>query len=37
LLYANDVNDDGDIAGGACVTNGSACSSTPAFRAVPLR
>ena len=37
LLYANDVNDDGDIAGGACVVSGSACSSTPAFRAVPLR
>jgi probable HAF family extracellular repeat protein len=36
LLFANDVNDDGDIAGGACVIGGSTCSSTPAFKAIPL-
>jgi probable HAF family extracellular repeat protein len=36
LLYANDVNDDGAITGGACVVSGSACSGTPAYLAVPL-
>jgi probable HAF family extracellular repeat protein len=37
LFYANDVNDNGEIAGGACVLSSGGCSSTPAFRAVPLR
>ncbi|MGA8533051.1 MAG: hypothetical protein WB615_02955 [Candidatus Tumulicola sp.] len=37
LLYANDVNDNGEITGGACIVSGASCSSTPAFRAVPLR
>jgi probable HAF family extracellular repeat protein len=35
LLYANDVNDNGEITGGACVVSGSTCSSTPAYLAVP--
>ena len=36
LLYANDVNDNGEVTGGACVISGSTCSSTPAFKAIPL-
>ncbi|HLX26669.1 MAG TPA: hypothetical protein VKR05_06725 [Candidatus Cybelea sp.] len=36
LLYANDVNDQGDIAGGACVVVSDACSSSqPAYVATP--
>ncbi|MBV8118264.1 MAG: hypothetical protein JOZ01_09810, partial [Candidatus Eremiobacteraeota bacterium] len=37
LLYANDVNDNGEITGGACVVSGSTCSSTPAYLALPNR
>jgi probable HAF family extracellular repeat protein len=36
LFYANDVNDNGEITGGACVLSSGGCSSTPAFMAVPL-
>ena len=36
LLFANDINDHGVIAGGACVLVSSACSSdSPAFMATP--
>src|SRR5579863_674263 len=36
LLYANDINDNGVIAGGACVlVSGSCGSSQPAFMATP--
>lgn len=36
LLYANDINDNGVIAGGACVlVSGSCSTSTPAFMATP--
>lgn len=35
LLFANSINDDGQITGGACVPSASGCSSSPAFLAVP--
>jgi probable HAF family extracellular repeat protein len=36
LLYANDIDDQGEIAGGACVLVSGACTSTaPAFAAIP--
>ena len=36
LLYANDINDRGTIAGGACVLVSGACgSSLPAYMATP--
>lgn len=36
LLYANDIDDRGEIAGGACVLTSGVCSSAaPAFAAVP--
>jgi probable HAF family extracellular repeat protein len=37
LAYANDINDDGWITGGACVTGSGGCSSSPAFIAMPVR
>jgi probable HAF family extracellular repeat protein len=36
LLYANDINDRGDVAGGACVLLKGACGTkAPAFLAIP--
>lgn len=36
LLFANDIDDRGEIAGGACVLVGGACSgAAPAFAAIP--
>jgi hypothetical protein len=36
LLYANDINDDGVIAGGSCVIVSGGCgSSVPAYMATP--
>jgi probable HAF family extracellular repeat protein len=37
LAYANDINDDGAITGGACVIDSSGCSSSPAYIAIPAR
>ena len=37
LAYANDINDDGSITGGACVIDSGGCSSSPAYIAIPVR
>lgn len=35
LLFANDINDQGVIAGGACTLSGSSCATLPGFMAAP--
>jgi probable HAF family extracellular repeat protein len=37
LAYANDIDDDGSVTGGACVIDSDGCSSSPAYIAIPVR